>query len=566
LSEAILDPNVRTPGRESAVRATNAQETGRWNYRSTGLLLCVLALAMVVTLRGIRVGEFSYNVDETQHAVTGLYFADVVRDHPFAHPVAYTYRYYAQYPALSGIIHWPPLFYLFEGLFFLVLGPTVIAARLTILFFALLGLVFWFLLVRELLNEWAAAFSAAMLALLPSVLLFEKTVMLEVPLLSCCIAASFFWIRYLLQARKSDIYWFALFASAAALTKQNGIYLVPFCVLSGLLCGGWKLLVRKEVLRTLAICLLLVSPFYALAYTVHWKTIAMDLTEKIVGGSDRWLFYSLALPQQLGWSLLGLAFLGILTSRRWARTKVPGIMSSWIVACYFTFTLIGHMEARYVIYWIPPFLYFASGLLFSFFCKPWLRVAGSAAAVVLLGATLSSAWSFQRPYVTGYAAVPKRILEESKSAVILFDGPLAGNFIFFMRAENPERRFVVLRKALFAYQFKKSGGSVELVHSPREIEDLFHQDGIRFIVVSDQVPLNFESQKMLRDLLKGPSYEELGRFPIGGNEVSPPNSSLVLYENLKWTPPTAKYLKVKMLTTDRDIVVPFDAFPALQTK
>jgi len=566
VKEAILDPDKSPPAEEPAVRASQAQETGRWNYRSTGLLLCVLALAMVAILRGIRVGEFSYNVDETQHAVTGLYFADLVRDHPFTDPVGYTYRYYAQYPALSGVIHWPPLFYCFEGAFFLVLGPTVVAARLTILFFTLFGLVFWFLLVRELLNEWAAAFSAAMLALLPCVLLFEKTVMLEIPSLSWCIAASFFWILYLLRGKKSDVYWFAVLAGAAALTKQNGIYLIPFCVLSGLLCGGWRLFLRKEALRAAAIYLLLVSPFYALAYAVHWKTIAMDLTESVIGGSNRWVFYSQALPGQLGWSLLGLALLGILTSRQWARAKLPAIMSSWIVACYVTFTLIGHMEARYVIYWIPPFLYFASGLLFCFFRKPWLRVAGFAAAVVVLGATLASARTFHRPYVTGYAAVPKRILQESKSAIILFDGPLPGNFIFFMRADDPDRRFLVLRKALYAYRIKKSGGGVELVHSPQEIVDLIHDDGVRFIVVSDRVPLDFESQKMLRDVLKGPSYKELGRFPIGGDEVLPLNSSLILYENLNWTPPAAKYLTIKMLTTGHDIVVPFDAFSSIQTK
>jgi hypothetical protein len=549
------------------MKAPHAQETGRWDHRSTGLLLCVLVIAMVAILRGIRVGEFSYNVDEAQHAVTGLYVADLVRDHPFAHPVEYTYRYYAQYPAISGVVHWPPLFYCFEGLLFLVLGPTVVAARLAILFFALLGLVFWFLLVRELLGEWAAAFSTALLALLPSVLLFEKTVMLEIPLLSCCIAASFFWILYLLKGKKSHIYWFALFASAALLTKQNGVYLIPFCVLSGLLCGGWKLFLRKEVLRAVAICFLLISPFYTLVYAVHWKTIAMDLNEKSSGaGGSRWLFYLTALPAQLGWALLGLAFLGILTSRTWARAKVPGIMSSWIVACYVTLTLIGHKEARYVIYWVPPFLYFASGLLFCFFRKPVFKVAGAAAAVVLLGATLTSAWSFHRPYVTGFAAVPKEILEQSKSAVVLFDGPLPGNFIFFMRAEDPDRRFLVLRKALYAFQLKKSGGSVELVHSPQEIENLFREDGVRFIVVSDQVPLNFESQKMLRDLLKTPPYKELGRFPIGGNDLSTPERSLVLYENLKWAPPTGKYLRIIMLTMSHDIVVPWDSFGALQTK
>jgi hypothetical protein len=557
-----LSPLVKEP----AVKAPHAQETGRWNRRSTGLLVCVLVIAMVAILRDIRVGEFSYNVDETQHAVTGLYVADLVRDHPFAHPVEYTYRYYAQYPALAGIMLYPPLFYCFEGLFFLVLGPTVVAARLAILFFGLLGLVFWFLLVRKLLNEWAAAFSAALLALMPYVLLFEKTVMLEIPLLSCCIAASFFWISYLLERKKSDIYWFALFASAALLTKQYGIYLIPFCALSGLLCGGWSLFVRTEVLRGVVFCFLLSLPFYTLSYVFTGKTIAMGLSDKSGGGSSGWLFYPEALPSQLGWSLLGLAFLGILTSRMWARAKVPGIMSSWIVACYVTLTLIGHKEARYVIYWIPPFLYFVSGLLFCFFRNARLKVAGVVAALILLAVALTSAWSFHRPYVTGYAAVPKRILEESKSAIILFDGPLPGNFIFFMRADDPDRRFLVLRKALYAYRIVKRWGSVELVRGSQEVENLLHEDGVRFIVVSDLGPFNFDSQKMLRDLLKTPSYKELGRYPIGGNDLSPPNSSLVLYENLKWTPPTAKYLRIKMLTTGRDIIVPWDSFGTLQTK
>ena len=331
------------------------------------------------------------------------------------HPLAYTYRYYAQYPALAGIIHWPPLFYCFEGLFFLMFGPTVVAARLSILFLALPGLIFWFLLMRELLNEWAAAFSTALLALLPSILLFEKTVMLEIPLLSCCIAASYFWILYLLKGKKiQSVYWFAIFASAALLTKQNGIYLVAFCALSGFLCGGWKLFWRKEVLRAVAICALLISPFYTLVYAVHRKTIEMDLGEKSAQGSSRWFFYPKALPGQLGWSLLALGIIGILTSRVWGKGKAPGIMLSWIVACYVTLTLIGHKEGRYVIYWIPPFLYFVSGLLFYFFHTPKLKMVGPAIAMILAGVTVASAWSFQRPYVTGFAAVPRRILESSE--------------------------------------------------------------------------------------------------------------------------------------------------------
>jgi len=74
-------------------------------------LAVVLVLVSIVIVRGISKGEFSYNTDETQHAVTGLYVADLIRDRPFSHPIEYTYQYYAHYPALSGVVHWPPLFY-----------------------------------------------------------------------------------------------------------------------------------------------------------------------------------------------------------------------------------------------------------------------------------------------------------------------------------------------------------------------------------------------------------------------------------------------------------------------
>src|SRR5579864_5470921 len=141
-----LESNLSTlPATPDIQVVRSAPERRKWGKRTTALLGCVLLISTVTILKGVQLGEFSYNVDETQHAMTGLYVADLVRDHP-AHPVAYTYRYYAQYPALSGVVHWPPLFYCIEGLFFLMLGPTVVAARLAILFFAILGSVFWFLL------------------------------------------------------------------------------------------------------------------------------------------------------------------------------------------------------------------------------------------------------------------------------------------------------------------------------------------------------------------------------------------------------------------------------------
>jgi len=536
-----------------------------WTRRSTALLVLVLALSSVLIVRRIRVGEFSYNVDETQHAVTGLFVADLIRDHPLSHPKQYTYEYYAQYPALSGVLHWPPLFYVAEGIFFLILGPTVVAARLAILFFALFALTCWFLLVRELQNDWAAALSTALLGALPSILLFEETVMLEIPVLAWCLAATLFWTRYLLHGKKLNVYLFALLAAAALLTKQNAVYLVPFCLLSGLALKGWRFFLKTEVLTAAALTGVLIAPFYIVVYLMHWKTIAMDLGEAPQSASqaNEFLFYWQALPGHLGWILLGLSILGIATSRWWERSQTLLLMLSWIAACYLTFTLIGHKEARYAIYWIPPFLYFAAGCLTCFFRNPVMRVIAAGAALCVLAGVLASAWAFQRPYVSGYAAASQRVVDE-KAGIVLYDGYLPGDFIFFVRAQDAGRHFMVLRKALYTDRIKKSGGSVELVHSEQDIKDLMARYGIRFVVVTEGEPLRFESQKTLREMVATPDFQSLGVFPIEGTDLPAHNMKLQIFRNLKWAPPTEKFLRIKMLTLSNDIVVPLDRFSGVE--
>jgi hypothetical protein len=172
---------------------------------------------------------------------------------------------------------------------------------------------------------------------------------------------------------------------------------------------------------------------------------------------------------------------------------------------------------------------------------------------------VASAWHFQRPYVDGYATAARRITTETDSAIILYDGELPGNFIFFIRAYGPDRRFLVLRKALYTYRIKQRGGSVELLHTRDEIESLMRRDGVRFVVVSDAMQLAFDSQRELRELLKDPQFRLLAVCPVLDSE-SRETSNLLIYENLAWAPPTDKYLRIKMLTLNHDILVPLDMF------
>src|SRR5258708_17112712 len=110
-------------------------------YQTPILLSVVLVLAAIVISHGINKGEFNVNIDEAYDATTGLYVADFIRDLPMAlaHPVQYTYSYYAQYPAL-GLIHWPPLFHFIEGILFLAFCPSVFSPCIPVLLSALFGL------------------------------------------------------------------------------------------------------------------------------------------------------------------------------------------------------------------------------------------------------------------------------------------------------------------------------------------------------------------------------------------------------------------------------------------
>ena len=535
-------------------KTTLRSRTSRWLIP----LLTILA-TLPFLMRHITRGEFNYNVDETQHACTGQFVADFLRDRPFFDARAYTYLYYVHYPALSGVVHWPPLFYLVEGVTFLAAGASVVTARLSILFFAVVGLWFWFRLIEKLHSPLAAAVATVLLALSPSFLLFEKTVMLEIPSAAMCIAASYFWICFLKDKDNRSLYWFAVTASLAMLVKQNAVYLVPFCLFSITALGKWNLLRRKSTIWALAIIVCLTGPYYFLLSALHWSTIAGDLAEKQLSFLQQITFYWLAVPTLMGWPLFLLAMLGIVTCFLWNSRENNVLFFSWIFAVYLTMTLIGHKEPRYVIYFVPAFVYFAiSPLLFSSVRRPWVKVV---ACVVLLGAGVSVvrwAWKFERPYVDGFAPVAKTIRSMSDSGVILVDTEIPANLIFFMRNEDTQHRFVLLRKALYSVRIKEELGSEEYIHTPEELETLMRDDGIRFIVVSNPPPEVFPVESMLRKFLDTPQFRLVKRFPVVGNSREWANYSLSLYENLDAGPPVARDLVTPMMTLDHDIVTPFE--------
>ena len=90
----------------------------------------------------------------------------------------------------------------------------------------------WFRLVEENLDSYTAGICSAVLGLLPMILLFEKSVMLEIPSLALGVATIRYWMRYLEQHQRKFLWLSALWLSAALLCKQTSVYLLVFCGLT----------------------------------------------------------------------------------------------------------------------------------------------------------------------------------------------------------------------------------------------------------------------------------------------------------------------------------------------
>ncbi len=545
-----------TPPTHAPIRTPPSARRNKWT-----VLLAAISLAVVlaVLLRGIGRGEFNINIDETVHAVTGLYAADFIRTMPLRHPVEYTYRWYAHYPEL-GIILYPPVFYAAEGAMFLLFGASVPVARLTTLLFALLGLIYWFKLVKELEDERTAAVSTVLLAFLPSVLLYEKAVMLDVPVMALCIAASYYWMLYLRRGSPRLLYVFGIFGCLALLTKQHAIYLPLWCVAAAAAERKWLRILNWKAVATACVCALVLAPVYGLQFELN-HSLAHVLNGTRSNAGLGLGYYWAHLPHQIGWGALILSGAGILTCRLWIRREAAAVMLTWILVCWVVFTAIPHKDpdARYILNWTPPFCYFAVAPFLRRSGLAWARICGVLVVGLVLASYTVRAWSFQRPYVSGYAQIAQR-LSGFKGGCVLVDMQLPGNFIFFVRADDPSGRFIVLRRALHAVRILPQWGTMEFAPDRSKVEKVLEADAVNYVVVENGSPLAFKDQKVLREIVaQGSDYEPVETVAIQSNMRSWHGRSLTLYRRTSPFKPPHGILHIAMPSLPYDLNVPFSA-------
>ncbi|MBC7931468.1 MAG: glycosyltransferase family 39 protein [Rubrivivax sp.] len=525
------------------------------------LLLVALFAAHVAVYRASE--PFYYN-DETRHVMTGVYFRDLLADMPFGNLREYTVSYYLQYPAL-GLLVWPPLFYILEGLLMSVFGTSLVVPQALVGLFAAMGCAYLYLLVRRTSDAATATLATLIFGFSPLVFEYSQYVMLEVPTLALGLAATYHFVRYLDAQHRRDIMLAAVFSALAALTRFDAVYLLPLFLLALAVRGRWGLLRRGEVWMAAALALALVLPFYALtAREIGWfhlkqasETLSPDFPPYL--SLKRYFFYPSHLPSQLGWFALVPALVGLVAGISPARRGAAWVFYTLIGATYATFTLMGEVDSRHTIYWLPAFSYFAAiGLALV---ARRLRVPGTYVPLSALVVVAMALTALARPkaYVRGYEEAARYVLSSGDSSPFcLFVGRLNGDFIYQLRRHDPSRRLWTLRadKIIFSVLVNPQVGYAQAAQSDEDILATIFRYDPQFIVVEEaQTPETQPVENQLRAIINNrPDRFQLDKaVTIESNDLALNGKQIRVFRNLLRNSNPERRLDVNLLILRRSV-------------
>jgi hypothetical protein len=525
-------------------------------------LLLLEGITVFVLGRNITSGDFWWS-DAARHAMDGVFLYDFVRDAPIGGGREYALRYYAQYPAL-GFAFYPPFFAVVEALFFAVWGLSPFTARLTVLAFALVAVWLWHQWTRWLAGPAVAFVSAIFLITAPTVVLWTREVMLEMPALSLVIASCFCVDRFVRSRNPRWLYLSVILAGLAAWTKQTALFIVPVLMIYLTLTETPRFWLTRPAWIAVLWGTLLLAPLGG--YTLYFGGFPLAASLQSHASLSRYslrafTFYLTELPSALGTPVCVLSCLGLYSMIRSAERRRWALLFIWTVVYYLFAWFISLKTNRYITFWLPPFALFAGwgAMHLAAQFDKWRSVSRPltySLLALLCGSRVMAASTLSPPFVAGYEPAAAYVAAHSKEQVILFDGYYAGCFIFHLRRFDPAKSRIVLRAdKLFHPKTELDKRGQVLVHSPNDIRRWLDAYGVNQIITENGPPLSPASQ-MLRDILNTKDFALVKRWRLisrGGHNVG---DSLRLYERSRPLTPRKARLRIPIPAFGRTIEVP----------
>lgn len=494
-------------------------------------LLFLTSLSLIISTKGITTGETWWS-DASQHAMNGVYFLDLVKNASFNldHLYDYTIGYYFRYPALTLGFH-PPFFPLVESLFFAIFGISIPIAKLAVVFFVLIGTIFWYRLMKLIYDKVIAFFSTIFLFASPLITLWSREIMLEIPALTMVIISIYFFYLYIELGRPKYAYLLTGSIILAILTKQTTVFIIPLFISYIFITKNVKRVLNKETLISGIFFVVCISLTIAMTFLMGRNalthvTLSMD---KLYGfsklSSENLLFYVKQLAEALSPPILILSCIAIMFFLIKKRNNAILLFIIWIIIDYLMITFISVKEPRYLIFLIPPFSLLATLWLFEL--KIRIKNVSLALIITLILSIFQTvkAYTFEHPVISGYETAAKYIADNPKGFGILVNAYYYGNFIFYFRKYDREKNNIILRGDKLIYQYYNSND----VDSASLLK-MFKDYGIKYVVIESFESNMIPQLELIKPILKSSHFTLLKEIPIKTNINRYKNNSIFIYE------------------------------------
>lgn len=557
------------------------------NKRKLSLIFIIL---LFISFAIVGIADSSHvDTDASRHAMDGLYYLDLFSSiltgetAPSATAIYdFTISYFLHYPAL-GLLFWPPLFPIVEAVFFLIFGVSAVSAKLCIIFFGVIALIFWYKIIllkfrKFRSREVIAFFSTLLLSLLPFFILFSRRVMREIPALSVFFISSYFFLRWvhLKERQKKDLLLSALFLGLAILIKPETVFFalafIPVFIFSKFTKKNfYGILFRKEIFFAVLIVLLVLIPWIIFTFEFHPERLGESFGN--LGNSsrlslDNWLFYLKALPERVGWPALALSCAGLLYLLFFNRRAEPVFFVSFFIVAYVFLSIVSWKDLRFTFYLIPvfsilPFFWFFSS---SFFNRPVIRLKkfvlrlSVLVSVLLICAAFVNALYVWEGSFEGVSDAAKYAMRNSPPGSSLFFLSIYnGDFVYNVRLLDPEMSRIVLRGSIFltSVNIYTRWGAQDIISSEQEIYRFFDEMGVYYVIVEEPCafpdPLNdnkpYPSFAVLDNMLNSRNFTKEKTFSITGNQT------LVVYKYNDYKKLSKEEITMPLFAIGRNVTV-----------
>lgn len=343
------------------------------------IYLAAVIAAVIFSMNGLMTPAVE-GLDSSHNVMDGLFFYDLLRQDLWhldslseliRHPV----NYHEQYPAL-GFIYWPPFWPVVESLFFLIGGPSLFAAQLSVTLFTVIFSVSFVAVARRFSSPLIALGGLACLLTNVEIWFAANTIMRDMPALGMMMLT--FWVAIKWQESHFQNRWLMGLVTVAVLslyTKQTSI-LVHLSIALALLATYPQVLKQKSIWGAFALCFILTLPLIIFTFTVGSDNLGQSFgsdTQAIMvdyQGIDRWsldswLYYPIWLWQQMPAvvlaATLGLYFMfkPAVAGQNHTTSFAKILTLIWIISFYILFSFFDNKSFRFGSLWLPPIVLFA---------------------------------------------------------------------------------------------------------------------------------------------------------------------------------------------------------------